>query len=560
MLVSVALLAGADQIVVADRREERIYVYPRTASGAAEPLTTVEHQWEVGWIQAGNQPQTALETIAVVAGFSIEPRLREIDIASGAVVPGHDVEEDGTYLRVDDRGYSVALDPARGRILAHDPYSAITQMPSDFSSAPSAWVSVRRGSTYVVGLAIGLDPADQTRGEAVVLADVDNLGIAVFDLRAPAGSAPIHTMAGPSLDLEHYPRDVEVDTGLAVDHVHGEILVVQPSSVVVYPLLADGDVAPVRRLTGPNTLLQHPTGLALDLAHDELIVSDAATKDVLTFRRDAAGDVLPLRRLFTSRTYLQDMNDLAFDAATGILLVSNRPGTAIAEFVLNNGEASPPTILHNVPSHSYARGISVDADHLYVLLDSSYYQAGSDEYLDSSLGVLPRRIGDINFASGCGFSSRHFLRVLSDTDKLLYLDEDYPAGSGQRRVTTLSPISELCNGSSLSRRVLFGLQGALDIAVDDDHGELFVLESRGVLTFPLDAEGEAVPRRTLQVPSEASRLLFDPKRKRIDVLTPTGVLSYSRTAQGAAHPLGLLQGPRSGLQEAVAFTLCSISP
>src|SRR5262249_31011828 len=185
-------------------------------------------------------------------------------------------------------------------------------------------------STYFLGLATGLDPGDPTRGEAVVLTEQngDPLGFAVFDLRAPAGSPPIHRMVGPSLALQYYPRDVEVDPALAVDHVHGEILVVQPSSVVVYPLLGDGDVAPVRRLAGPNTLLQHPIGLALDLAHDELIVLDVASKDVLTFRRDAAGDVPPLRRLSTSRTYLQDMNDLAFDAATGILLVSNRPGRA----------------------------------------------------------------------------------------------------------------------------------------------------------------------------------------------------------------------------------------
>jgi hypothetical protein len=497
--------------------------------------------------------------------------LREVDIASGAVVQGHDIIYPYGPLRGSYHAYSAALDPARGRILLHDPFGlfgGIAQIASDFSEALSRWVSMP-DSTYLGDFAIGLDPADPTRGEAIAITDGPYprpLGIAVFDLRAQAGSPPIHRMVGPSLALELYPRDVDVDQAMAVDHVHGEVLVVQPSSVVVYPLFADGDVAPVRRLAGPNTLLQHPTGLALDLAHDELIVLDAATKDVLTFRRDAAGDIPPIRRLSTPRTYLQDMNDLAFDAATGILLVSNRPGRAIAEFVLNNSEGSPPTMIHNVLSPSDTlMGVSVDADHLYVMLDNHAYWGNPYryQYFDSSLGVRPRGTADLfDRYSGCWFyGGPHFVRVLPDTDKLLYLDVDDGSGSGQgSRVTTLSPISEVCNESSLSRRVLFGLQGALDIAVDDDHGELFVLESRGVLTFPLDAEGEAVPRRTLQVPSDASRLLFDPKRKRIDVLTPTGVLSYSRTAQGAAQPLGLLQGPRSGLQEAVAFTLCSSSP
>src|SRR5215831_17481028 len=114
MPVSVALLAAADQIAVADPREARICTYPRTASGSAEPLTTVEHQWYVGWIQAGNQPQTALETTSFVGYSRVETRLREVDIASGAVVQRHEIDYPNQGpLRGSIHAYPAALDPAR---------------------------------------------------------------------------------------------------------------------------------------------------------------------------------------------------------------------------------------------------------------------------------------------------------------------------------------------------------------------------------------------------------------------------------------------------------------
>jgi hypothetical protein len=473
----------------------------------------------------------------------INKKLVEIDTVSGGIVPGHSVEIPGDF-RVDDFRTAAALDPARQRILLRNAYNSILQLPIDFSQGLSRWVTLEPSYVPLSGFAVGFDPADPAQGEAVLLTIPEGtlpVGIAVSDLRAPPGAGPIHTMRGPSMGLQLYPRDTNVDPGLAVDHVHGEIFVVQPSAVFVYPLNQDGDVPPLRRLTGANTL-QHPTGLALDLMHDELIVADGATGDILTFPRDAAGDVPPLRRISPgSRTYLRDSIDLLFDATSANLLVANGSGLEIAEFVSNGGETAPVLVDKLDLDFISLESIALDADHLSMAASTVYASYGR---------VCPRSAINSGDFGGCVFSRPLFqplLRVLSHGDEQLWLS------SGEVNVLD----------SRLSwppLRSLGGLQSARDIAVDDLHGELLVLEARGVLAFSSAANGEAEPLRRLQVPDDARRLLVDTKRERINVLTPSGVLSYSRTAVDGAHPLGSLQGPKSSLSGATAFTLCSLSP
>ena len=326
-----------------------------------------------------------------------------------------------------------------------------------------------------------------------------------------------------------------------VDHIHGEIFVLQPSTVVVYPLNADGDVAPVRQLIGPTTLLHHPSGLALDVVHDELIVVDAVTGDILAFPRNASGDVPPLRRISTppnSRNYLRESKDLAFDTATASLVVSNGPGLEIAEFLTIGGDTAPRAVQNLPRGWISLDSFAVDADHLYI---AASRVTGSYEM------VCPRRSANPDNLIGgdCVGDRTHdppLIRILPSANNVMVLSSD--------RVNTFGQ-----NWSFL--RTLTGLQASRDIAIDEEHYELLVLDSRGVLAFPLAAEGAATPLRQLQVPADAHRLMVDEKRDRIDVLTLTGIFSYARTASGAASPLGLLRGPRSGLQQAVAFVLCS---
>ena len=98
---------------------------------------------------------------------------------------------------------------------------------------------------------------------------------------------------------------------------------VVPSSINVYPIGADGDTPPVRVITGPNTQLNWPTGLAMDEARNELYVANDMGDSVLVFRTDAEGDATPLRVLKGPHTGIKNPTGVNIDAKNGELLVAN---------------------------------------------------------------------------------------------------------------------------------------------------------------------------------------------------------------------------------------------
>ena len=140
---------------------------------------------------------------------------------------------------------------------------------------------------------------DRSRDEILVASQRFNGldSIAAFDRMASGGAVPTRMIAGPSTMLS-------APTGLAVDPVHGEIVVANfyANRITVYPILSSGDVAPVRIIEGPSTELAGPFGLHLDLANDEIIVAGWSTISV--YRRTASGDEAPLRTVQTGLSWV----------------------------------------------------------------------------------------------------------------------------------------------------------------------------------------------------------------------------------------------------------------
>ena len=150
--------------------------------------------------------------------------------------------------------------------------------------------------------------------------------INAFDLDAGSpgvGDAPKRTISGP-LTLLSRPA------GLAVDSVHQELYVANDvdvnAAILVFPLSADGNVAPSRILQGPLTTLAGPMGLALDLVHNELIVVCYKTADegsITTFSRTAQGNVAPIRTIQGTLTAFNRPQALVLDLVHNELIVAN---------------------------------------------------------------------------------------------------------------------------------------------------------------------------------------------------------------------------------------------
>jgi DNA-binding beta-propeller fold protein YncE len=147
--------------------------------------------------------------------------------------------------------------------------------------------------------------------------------ITVFAKKASGDVAPVRVIRGPKTML-NWPA------AMAIDSERGELYVAndQGDSVLVFSTTANGDAAPRRILKGPKTLLKYPNGIALDLVHDELWVANFGNHAATVYRRDASGDTAPLR-VIRSGPYdasvpaLGNPFSVAFDSRRREILVPN---------------------------------------------------------------------------------------------------------------------------------------------------------------------------------------------------------------------------------------------
>jgi DNA-binding beta-propeller fold protein YncE len=147
--------------------------------------------------------------------------------------------------------------------------------------------------------------------------------ITVYRKDAQGNVAPLRVIQGPKT-LLNWP------TSIAVHPDRGELFVANDTSdnITVYRSDANGDVAPIRVLKGPKTLIKNPTGIALDLANKELWVASFGSHSATVFPVDASGDVAPKRvirsgRLTESSPMLGNPHTVAYDSKRDEILVAN---------------------------------------------------------------------------------------------------------------------------------------------------------------------------------------------------------------------------------------------
>ena len=230
--------------------------------------------------------------------------------------------------------------------------------------------------------------------------------VVVYDLNAsyPLNDTPKRIIAGPSTGLAK-------PTGIHVDMVNLELYVSNDLdgnfSVVVYPLSASGDAAPIRTLQGPLTGLYGPVGMVVDHVHDELIVVSYKVpgvqfgSTVSTFSRTASGDVAPLRVIKglpdSTLTFLREAQAVALDLERDEIAVANslflNPYNGFAGAVMffhrtDTGNAFPAgEIFGTAPGFCNPVGMVLDlANDEYVVANSHF----GSLLCDQSVKSLPR--------------------------------------------------------------------------------------------------------------------------------------------------------------------------
>jgi hypothetical protein len=151
--------------------------------------------------------------------------------------------------------------------------------------------------------------------------------IVVYERNQKGNTPPIRTIQG-SLTLLNSPE------GVAVDNTNQEIVVSNDGrlSILVFDRLADGNIAPLREIFGDQTGITKPQGIVVDPVHDEIVLSDEGAPDavppippaLLVFDRTADGNVAPIRTITGPTTGLLRPRQLQLDTERDELVLADR--------------------------------------------------------------------------------------------------------------------------------------------------------------------------------------------------------------------------------------------
>jgi 6-phosphogluconolactonase (cycloisomerase 2 family) len=193
---------------------------------------------------------------------------------------------------------------------------------------------------------------------------VTNIGtpsVTAYDLAASGDAVPLQTISGSSTALND-PQGVVLDTNhrLYIPNHFGQ-------SVTLYPKGANGDVAPIKAIGGSNTGLNTPNGVALDPSRHIYVANGfeptRGPGSVTVYAAGANGNVTPLRTISGANTRLDIPSDLALDSHGRIYVANSGSSNSVTVYAAGaNGNASPIRTLRGANTGlSTPFGIAFDA-------------------------------------------------------------------------------------------------------------------------------------------------------------------------------------------------------
>ena len=149
--------------------------------------------------------------------------------------------------------------------------------------------------------------------------------IKIYALNAAGDTPPLRVITGDRTQL-NWPAAIKLnpDTGdlYVANDINQSVLVFRNAAT------AQGNVAPVRVIKGDKTRLRNPTGVALDLKNQEVWVSNLGNASATVYPLMANGNVAPLRVVRSAPEGKRSLNfgrtaAVAYDSRREQLLVPN---------------------------------------------------------------------------------------------------------------------------------------------------------------------------------------------------------------------------------------------
>lgn len=289
---------------------------------------------------------------------------------------------------------------------------------------------------------------------------------------------------------------------------------VRGNSVTAYAKGANGDVPPARIISGSNTGLHVPQGIALDAGRNIYVVNHTGLGSVTVYAAGASGNVAPVQTISGSKTGLNGPEGIAVDASLNIYVANSFGGPSGLGSVTiypagANGNVAPTrTINGSNTGLNFPEGVALDASlNVYVttfvggpsgLGNVSIYAAGANGNvapIRTITGSNTRLHGPVGVVLG-GRGGIYVVNYDSPSRPAPGAVTVYPAAA----TGNVAPLRTISGSNT-------GLFGSLGIA-RDARGSIDVANQRGglrrlgsITVYASGASGNVAPIQTITGPT-----------------------------------------------------------
>ena len=205
--------------------------------------------------------------------------------------------------------------------------------------------------------------------------------VAVYAAGANGNVTPKRTISGPNTELQ-YPRGIALDAD-------GTTYVLNTRAefwgVTVYAAGANGNVTPERTISGSNTGLVWPSSIALDTNAEPYVLSQyhcirghcSGADQITVYAAGANGNVSPIRTISGSNTRLKTPIGVALDADNNIYVANVNNSVTVYAAAANGNVAPIQAIAGPSTGLKSPRGIALGPDGRIYVMNGWNGQKGS---------------------------------------------------------------------------------------------------------------------------------------------------------------------------------------
>lgn len=502
-----------NELIVGDDNHHGVFVYSRTATGAAAPLRTI----------TGLNTLLDYPSSVVVDNVNNELWAVNDDTSDRAVVYSRTANGDVAPLRVVD---FKLFEFTEKRTWGWSVDAVNNEVAGTFQNGSTINVFDRGAGDLlrsISGAATGMaDPhgifIDTVNNEILVVNEGHLFGVApqapsitVFSRTASGNVAPLRTIQGPSTGLG-LARPIHVDT------VNNELAVANgdTNTITVFSRTATGNVAPLRTISGAATGLSNPTGVFIDSVNNEIVVANWNAHSVTVYPRTATGNVAPLRTITAgagAATGLGNPGAVSVDLTNNEFAVTNCVSHPRIAFFprLANGQAGPLRVIEgqNTRISRSLHGVAIDPVNNEVLVPSTLEDAILVFSRTASGNVPPLRVIQ---GAATGVNKPQGIAVDTVHNEIALANELTPSITIYSRTASgnVAPLRTITDAANLNKPV--------GIWIDNVNNEIVVGDGSTatgdfILVYSRLADGPSTPLRII---SGAATLLNNTRQVVVD--------------------------------------------